>query len=178
MLNGAQLGKHAADFRAEAMCGGMRRKNRVLVSSNFPGEFLPAPVARRISAVLPEVWQRFAGKWATSHPQAHVNVLSYSHRSAAMGSTFAARRAGIQQAIAAARETTVIEIASMVAGLVSRPTTMPLSIRNRIKVSPIPIASPRKTAVKPCRKISRWTLLGLAPKAMRTPISWVRHDVA
>jgi hypothetical protein len=108
----------------------------------------------------------------------HFNVLSYSHRSAAIGSTLAARRAGIQQAIAAARETTAIETARVAEWLVSRPATAPLSIRTTTKVNPIPIARPRKTALKPCRKINRCTLLGLAPKAMRTPISEMRRDVA
>src|SRR5262249_27566350 len=102
------------------------------------------------------------------------NAGAYSHRSATIGSTFAALRAGIQHADKATNSNNAAT-APYVHASVGRTSNNKSSIhRVRAKAADNPIATPIKANFKPGPTISSSTARDCAPKAIRTPISCLR----
>src|SRR5262245_19144122 len=101
---------------------------------------------------------------------------AYSHLSATIGSTFVARRAGIQQASSA---TTVSSsaITMNVNGSVALTPNSNVFI-NRVSAydAVSPIATPTRDNIIPCLTTSFITSRVCAPSAIRSPISCVRCD--
>src|SRR6185437_4334046 len=98
----------------------------------------------------------------------------HSWRSAVRGSTRVARRAGMQQARKAAAKrriaTATKEMGSV--GLTSKRKLLIKRVRAKEPASPT--AMPMPASNIPSRRTRRRTSRDSAPRAMRTPISWVR----
>ena len=104
-------------------------------------------------------------------------ILTHSCR-ADIGSILVARRAGIQHASARrSRHQRAQPSRRPPDARIPAPPAPRAATGCRAAHRPIPSAIPIATAAKPCRKISANTLPGVAPSAMRTPISCVRRDV-
>src|SRR5690349_21838799 len=89
----------------------------------------------------------------------------YSHLSATIGSTFAARRAGIQQA-ASATAASNNAIDAKVAGSVARVSNSIVAIsRVSAHAADTPITTPADTSAIPCPMTNLSTLRGCAPRA-------------
>ena len=101
-------------------------------------------------------------------------VFPYSYLSAIVGSIFIARRAGIKAAIVATvliRMVTATKLTSSVGLIRNR-----MDDKNRVTNSDamIPVADPMNTNIKPCLNVCARIILRVAPRAIRTPISFVR----
>src|SRR5262245_6530484 len=112
-----------------------------------------------------------------SSPPAHlvtpkrVMTSVHSHRRAIIGSTFVARRAGIQQANSAAPDS-ASEIRMNVSGSVgATPYSSGVIMRVSANAPAIPSANPASVNFNPCPVTSRTMSRDRAPSAMRTPIS-------
>src|SRR5262249_2700489 len=100
---------------------------------------------------------------------------SHSHRSATIGSTFVARRAGSQQANNATSSNTKA-ITPKVNGSVGRTLNNKVSIHLvNAKAVNSPITTPIRASFSPCVRISFNTSRRCAPSAIRMPSSCVRR---
>ena len=99
--------------------------------------------------------------------------ISYSWRSAIIGSTLMARRAGMQQA-ATATSVSETATAAKVSGSVGLTPNRRLLMK-RVSASevPRPMATPARVSFNPWETTSRRMPFGAAPRAMRMPISRV-----
>src|ERR1051326_7114628 len=105
--------------------------------------------------------------------------LNYSYRSATIGSTFVARRAGTKQATSA----TIVSSAAVTPNVSGSLGCTPKSMLFRVpkylvntQAPARPSATPIKVKVMPCRRTIASIRPRFAPKAMRIPISCVRRD--
>src|SRR6185295_12826041 len=112
--------------------------------------------------------------WLVQHNRRGRAAL-HSWRSASMGSTLEARRAGTAQASSA----TTIQMAPTLTCVVSAVAWIPACADARARVSGIesssPIITPAAAMTRPCHTTSRKIAERAAPRAMRTPISRVRR---
>src|SRR5262245_52995361 len=102
----------------------------------------------------------------------------YSHLSATIGSTFAARRAGIQQAASATPASNNAINANVVGSVAGVSNSMVDISRVSAQAAATPITTPTDTSAIPCPMTNRSTLRGCAPRAILTPISRVRWVTA
>src|SRR5499426_1331161 len=99
---------------------------------------------------------------------------THSRRSATIGSTFAARRAGIQQASIATKVSSGGITTNVIGSVALTPYSRPPIRRVTAKAAANPAATPTSVRIIPCFSAIRSTSTGRAPSAMRTPISRVR----
>src|SRR5215471_9597852 len=107
------------------------------------------------------------------HP-ARRKDTNHSHRSATSGSTFAALRAGIQQANKTTNNNNAATAPYVHKSAGRTPNSKSSIHRVRAKAAGNPIATPTEASFKPCPTISLSTAPDCAPNAIRTPISCVR----
>src|SRR5262249_37188753 len=118
-------------------------------------------------------WDNFPGRVAILEPRSSVLDLQ-SCLNATIGSTFAARRAGIQQA-ASATKASNNAIKANVAGSVAGTSKSIVAVRRAsAQAAATPTTTPTAPNAIPGPMTSRSTVRGCAPKATRTPISRVR----
>src|SRR5262249_42248274 len=101
-------------------------------------------------------------------------VTDYSHRRAIIGSTFAARRAGIQQATSATESNSAPIKANVSGALALTPKSSVVIRRVKPKAATSPAPTPLSASLIPCPTTSLNTSPICAPSAIRTPISCVR----
>ncbi len=115
---------------------------------------------------------------ALDHPNIWCYAVFYSARRATSGSTFVARRAGMEHA-SSAMLTNMTAAATKVAGSVAVTPKSRLAItRVRATAAGIPMATPSSAKTRPCRTTSVNTSFRVAPRAVRIPSSWVRWATA
>ena len=95
-------------------------------------------------------------------------------RSATIGLTLAARRAGMIAAMSAATESTTAAAANARGSAGCKRNRNVLAVALKYQDATVPIASPASTSVPAFRKTIPMTANRVAPRAMRTPISRVR----
>src|SRR5215468_9931998 len=133
-------------------------------------------IVGRLGVTSAEAPQQGSAAGCPHEPVRNLKSAVYSHLNATIGSTFAARRAGIQQATSA---TTVSKsaITTNVSGSVAlTPNSKPDIRRVSATAAAEPIVTPIKARLIPCLMTSLSTLPARAPSAIRTPISRVRSE--
>src|SRR5712664_728729 len=98
----------------------------------------------------------------------------HSWRSATMGSTCIARRAGTKHASSATSRSRIVTPPNVSGSVGVTPKSSFVIKRVRPNDAPRPIAIPIIAIFVPCPRMSHRTSLRSAPRVRRTPISWVR----
>src|SRR5262245_5979944 len=113
---------------------------------------------------------------ARQDDKSHFDETDHTHsrRSATIGSTFAARRAGIQHASIATKVSSGGITINVIGSVALTPYSSPPIRRVTAKAAASPAATPTSVRIIPCFSAIRSTSPGRAPSAMRTPISRVR----
>lgn len=101
-------------------------------------------------------------------------VTLYSALSTSIGSIFAARRAGAYAAASAAIRTAMAAPASVTGSVVWTSNSCVSARRASHRVASSPVMSPMPTGSIVCRNVSVTSDRGVAPIAIRMPISRVR----
>src|ERR1700733_9942870 len=102
-------------------------------------------------------------------------ALHYSYRRQRIGSTLAARRAGIRQAVTVINSSSASTAANVSGSSALTPYSHDVSTRVSARAPSSPISRPRKESLSPCHRIILITFLRDAPRAIRMPISDVRR---
>src|SRR6185437_12801404 len=134
-------------------------------------------LAQHAQAVAKIVQQGLHASPQITHPlqraqRGHPNPHSYL--SATIGSTLVARRAGRKLASSAAATSTTATVAKVNGSRGLTPNSIPDSRRVAAKLAKRPAATPARTTRIPCPTTRRIRSRGLAPNAMRNPISCMR----
>src|SRR5262245_4771658 len=108
------------------------------------------------------------------HIWSGLTLPDHSHRRAIIGSTFAARCAGIQQASSATAISSSGTAMNVTGSVALTPKSSDFINRVSAKEAANPIAMPASVSFIPCPVTILSTAPALAPSAIRTPISRVR----